>query len=84
MLFRLLKCLIRHLKQDITAVAYILNSILLKLLGLEEPESELISVLADVNNDGRISVIDVTCIQKYIAGGYGNTGRTGIVPLVVG
>lgn len=53
-------------------------------VGLEEPESELISVLADVNNDGRISITDVTCIQKYIAGGYGNTGRTGIEPLVVG
>lgn len=53
-------------------------------IGIEEPESELISVLADVNNDGRISVVDVTCIQKYIAGGYGNTGRTGIEPLVVG
>lgn len=53
-------------------------------IGIDEPESELISVLADVNNDGRISVIDVTCIQKYIAGGYGNTGRTGIVPIVVG
>ncbi|MGN0502514.1 MAG: dockerin type I repeat-containing protein [Ruminococcus sp.] len=53
-------------------------------VGIEESESELISVLADVNNDGRISVIDVTCIQKYIAGGYGDTGRTGIVPLVVG
>lgn len=53
-------------------------------IGIDEPESELISVLADVNNDGRISVLDVTCIQKYITGGYGNTGRTGIVPLVVG
>lgn len=53
-------------------------------IGIEEPESELISVLADVNNDGRISITDVTCIQKYIAGSYGNTGRTGIAPLVVG
>ena len=71
---------------DRDGVITILDATLVQKLGIgiDEPESELISVLADVNNDGRISVIDVTCIQKYIAGGYGNTGRTGIVPLVVG
>lgn len=71
---------------DNDGVITVLDATLVQKLGLgiEEPESELTSVLADVNNDGRISVLDVTCIQKYIAGGYGNTGRTGIEPLVVG
>lgn len=53
-------------------------------IGIDEPESELISVLADVNNDGRISVLDVTCIQKYITSGYINTGRTGVELEAVG
>ncbi|MGN0491103.1 dockerin type I repeat-containing protein [Ruminococcus sp.] len=71
---------------DRNGVITIMDATLVQKLGIgiEEPESELISVLADVNNDGRISITDVTCIQKYIAGGYGNTGRTGIAPLVVG
>lgn len=71
---------------DNDGVITVLDATLVQKLGLgiEEPESELTSVLADVNNDGRISVLDVTCIQKFITGGYSNTGRTGIVPLVVG
>ena len=70
---------------DNDGVITVLDATLVQKFGLGlEPESELISVLADVNNDGRISVLDVTCIQKFITGGYGNTGRTGIEPLVVG
>lgn len=71
---------------DNDGVITVLDATLVQKLGLgiEECESELTSVLADVNNDGRISITDVTYIQKYIVGGYGNTGRTGIEPLVVG
>lgn len=32
--------------------------------------------ICDVNSDGRISILDVTCIQKYLAG-YTDSGRTG-------
>ena len=34
-------------------------------------------VFADVNGDGIVSVFDVTLIQKYIVGGYSNTGNVG-------
>ena len=36
-----------------------------------------ITILADVNGDGRVSIIDVTCVQKHLAGGYKNTGKVG-------
>ncbi|MBQ1587274.1 MAG: hypothetical protein II082_08405, partial [Ruminococcus sp.] len=32
---------------------------------------------ADVNADGRISVLDATCIQKFVAEFKNGTGRTG-------
>ena len=35
------------------------------------------TVLADVNGDSEVSVFDVTLIQKYIVGGYSNTGNVG-------
>ena len=35
-------------------------------------------VLADVDGDGEISAFDVTLIQKYIVGGYPNTGLVGM------
>ena len=35
-------------------------------------------VLADVDGDGEISAFDVTLIQKYIVGGYQNTGLVGM------
>ena len=36
-----------------------------------------IADVADVNGDGRVSVLDVTCIQKYIAQFANGKGRTG-------
>ena len=47
-------------------------------VGINTPEvgSDLFE-LADVNDDGRISILDVTCIQKYLVGGYTNTGLVG-------
>ena len=35
------------------------------------------TALADVNGDGRVSVLDVTCVQKYIAQFSSGTGRAG-------
>lgn len=35
-------------------------------------------VFADVDGDGEVSVFDVTLIQKYIVGGYPNTGLVGM------
>ena len=34
-------------------------------------------IFGDVNGDGGVSVFDVTLIQKYIVGGYSNTGNVG-------
>ena len=34
-------------------------------------------IFGDVNGDGEVSVFDVTLIQKYIVGGYSNTGNVG-------
>lgn len=42
----------------------------------EENITDFVLKAADVNDDGRISILDVTCIQKYIAGGYNNVGNT--------
>ena len=39
--------------------------------------TDLQNELADVNGDGRVSVLDVTCIQKYIAQFANGKGRTG-------
>ena len=39
--------------------------------------SELQTELADVNGDGRISILDVTCIQAYLAQYSIGTGKTG-------
>ena len=33
--------------------------------------------LANVNGDSRVSILDVTCVQKYLVGGYENTGLVG-------
>ena len=33
--------------------------------------------LADVNGDGRVSILDVTCVQKYLAEYTSGTGKTG-------
>ena len=33
--------------------------------------------IADVDGDGRVSVLDVTCIQKYLAGFKTGTGFVG-------
>ena len=33
--------------------------------------------LADTNGDGSVTVADATVIQKYLAGGYQNTGLVG-------
>ena len=33
--------------------------------------------LADVNADGRVSILDVTCVQKYLAEYTSGTGKTG-------
>ena len=33
--------------------------------------------LADVNGDGRVSVLDTTCIQKYVAEYTTGCGKTG-------
>ena len=33
--------------------------------------------LADVNGDGRVSVLDVTCVQKYLAKYTTGCGKTG-------
>ncbi|MBU5461676.1 dockerin type I domain-containing protein [Lachnoclostridium sp. MSJ-17] len=35
------------------------------------------TALADTNGDGRVSVLDVTCVQKYIAGFTSGMGKTG-------
>jgi len=35
-------------------------------------------IFGDVNGDGGVSVFDVTLIQKYIVGGYQNTGLVGM------
>ena len=49
----------------------------------DEPVQDLpnvpLRILADVNGDGRVSILDVTCIQKYLVvdGGYVNIGKTG-------
>ena len=49
----------------------------------DEPGQDLpnvpLRILADVNGDGRVSILDVTCIQKYLVvdGGYVNIGKTG-------
>ena len=39
--------------------------------------SDLHFDLADVNGDGRVSVLDVTCVQKYIAQYAEGMGKTG-------
>lgn len=39
--------------------------------------SRFIAEVADVNGDGRVSILDVTCIWKYIAEYAAGTGRTG-------
>ena len=36
-------------------------------------------MLSDVNDDGRVSVLDVTCVQKYIAEHQTGFGKTGTV-----
>ena len=36
-------------------------------------------MLSDVNDDGRVSVLDVTCVQKYIAEHQTGLGKTGTV-----
>jgi hypothetical protein len=33
--------------------------------------------LADVNGDGRVSILDVTCVQKYLAENTTGCGKTG-------
>lgn len=44
----------------------------------EELEAIFIAyALADVNGDGRVSILDVTYVQKYLVGGYNNTGKVG-------
>lgn len=45
-----------------------------------EEELEAIFIaweLADVNGDGRVSILDVTYLQKYLVGGYNNTAKVG-------
>ena len=51
---------------------------------ITEEEIELLVTLADVNNDGRVSILDVTCVQKYLVGGYINTGLVGTAVEAVG
>ena len=45
-------------------------------IGLKTCDAKLFA-LADVNGDGRLSIRDVTLIQKYIAGNYSNIGNVG-------
>ena len=35
--------------------------------------------VADVDGNGKINVLDVTAIQKYVAGGFTGTGNAGKV-----
>ena len=39
-------------------------------------------MLMDVNEDGRVSILDVTCIQKYLAGFTDGIGRTGNAEII--
>ena len=42
-----------------------------------EENSNVEDKAADVNGDGVVSISDVTCIQKYLVGGYTNVGAAG-------
>lgn len=70
---------IRYGDADLDGAVTVADATLIQKASLDLVKfSDLHNTLSDVNGDGRVSILDVTCVQKYLAkyqSGFGKTGE---------